>query len=46
MIDKNLRILQVNLNKSAQATVSALQVAVELAIDLIVVQKPWLVPSQ
>jgi hypothetical protein len=46
MIDKNLRILQVNLNKSAQATESALQVAVELAIDLIVVQEPWLVPSQ
>ena len=46
MIDKNLRILQVNLNRSAQATESALQVAVELAIDLIVVQEPWLVPSQ
>jgi hypothetical protein len=46
MLDKNLRILQANLNKSAQATESALQVAVELAIDLVVVQEPWLVPSQ
>jgi hypothetical protein len=46
MLDNNLRILQVNLNRSAQATESALQVAVELAIDLIVVQEPWLVPSQ
>ncbi|KAF1940233.1 hypothetical protein EJ02DRAFT_456175, partial [Clathrospora elynae] len=46
MVDKSyLKILQVNLNKSAEATESALQTAVELAIDLIVVQEPWLVPS-
>lgn len=45
MLDKtNLRILQVNLNKSPQATESALQVCVDLAIDLLVVQEPWLVP--
>ena len=36
----NLRILQINLNKSVQATESALQVAVELAIDLVIVQEP------
>ena len=43
MLDtNNLRILQINLNKSVQATESALQVAVELAIDLVIVQEPWL----
>ena len=46
MVDNSLRILQVNLNRSAQATESALQVAVELAIDLVAVQEPWLVHSQ
>jgi hypothetical protein len=47
MLDNNnLRILQVNLNKSAHATESALHTAVDLAIDLLVVQEPWLVPSQ
>jgi hypothetical protein len=47
MLDNNnLRILQVNLNKSAHATESALQTAVDLAIDLLVVQEPWLVPPQ
>jgi hypothetical protein len=45
MLDKhNLRILQVNLTKSPQATESALQVCVDLAVDLLVVQEPWLVP--
>ena len=47
MLDNNnLRIIHVNLNKSAYATESALQTAVDLAIDLLVVQEPWLVPSQ
>jgi hypothetical protein len=47
MLDKNnLRILQVNLNKSPQATESALQVCVDLAVDLLVVQEPWLAPLQ
>jgi hypothetical protein len=46
MSAKPLRILQVNLNKSAPATEGALQVAVELDIDLLVVQEPWLTPSQ
>ena len=43
MMENNLRVLQVNLNKSAQATESTLQSAVERAIDLIIVQEPWLV---
>ena len=47
MLDNNnLRILHVNLNKSAHATESALQTAVHMASDLLVVQEPWLVPSQ
>ena len=33
-----------NLNCSAIATESALQVAVELKIDLLVVQEPWVTP--
>jgi hypothetical protein len=44
MISSSLRILQVNLNRSAPATESALQVAIELKIDLIIVQEPWLTP--
>lgn len=44
MLD-NLRILQANLNKSPQATESTLQLAVELAIDLVIVQEPALYSS-
>lgn len=43
MLDNNLRIIQANLNKSYIATESTLQVAIELSIDIIVVQEPWLV---
>lgn len=46
MMDHNLRILQVNLNRSPMATEHTLQLAVELAIDLIVIQEPWLVNPQ
>jgi len=42
MISSSTRVLQVNLNRSAQATESALQIAVELKIDLVVVQEPWI----
>jgi endonuclease/exonuclease/phosphatase (EEP) superfamily protein YafD len=41
MISSSLRVLQVNLNRSAPATESALQIAIELKIDLIIVQEPW-----
>ena len=40
------KVLQVNLNRSAPATESALQVAIELNIDLIVVQEPWITPKE
>ena len=43
MISSNTKVLQVNLNKSAAATESALQLAIELKVDIIVVQEPWLV---
>ena len=43
MLDNNLRILQANLNKSQIPTESTLQRAIELSIDIIVVQEPWLV---
>ena len=42
MISSSTRVLQVNLNRSAQATESALQIAVELKIDLVVIQEPWI----
>ena len=38
----NIRILQVNLNKSITATESTLQLAVELKADIIAIQEPWL----
>jgi hypothetical protein len=40
MISSSIRVLQVNLNRSAPATESALQIAIELKIDLIIVQEP------
>jgi hypothetical protein len=42
MISSTIRVLQVNLNRSAPATESALQIAVELKIDIVVVQEPWI----
>lgn len=46
MINSNIRVLQVNLNRSAEATESALQLAVELKIDLLVIQEPWILPRR
>ena len=43
VFSKSLRVLQVNLNRSLEATESALQVAIEQNIDLIIIQEPWLV---
>jgi ribonuclease HI len=45
MINSSIRVLQVNLNKSQAATESALQVAIETRVDLILVQEPWLYTS-
>ena len=42
MLGHPLRIIQVNLNKSSPATEATLQAAVEMAVDLLVVQEPWL----
>jgi Reverse transcriptase (RNA-dependent DNA polymerase)/Endonuclease-reverse transcriptase len=41
MISSSIKVLQVNLNRSAPATESVLQIAIELKIDLIIVQEPW-----
>lgn len=41
---ENIKILQVNLNKSLHATESTLQLAVELKVDIIAVQEPWIAP--
>jgi ribonuclease HI len=41
----NLKILQVNLNKSTTATESTLQLAIELKANIIAVQEPWLAPT-
>jgi hypothetical protein len=40
MIYSNTRILQVNLNRSQAATENTLQIAIELKIDIIIVQEP------
>jgi ribonuclease HI len=42
MIGYPTKILQVNLNRSQQATESALQLALELKVDLLLVQEPWI----
>ena len=44
MISTSIKVLQVNLNKSSIATESALQLAIELKVDLALVQEQWLVP--
>ena len=44
MISTGIKVLQINLNKSSIATESALQLAIELKVDLVLVQEPWLVP--
>jgi hypothetical protein len=42
MISLSIRVLQVNLNRSQFAIESALQLAIESNIDLILVQEHWL----
>jgi putative NIF3 family GTP cyclohydrolase 1 type 2 len=46
MISTNTRIIQVNLNRSLAATESVLQLAIELKIDLILVQEPWIISER
>jgi hypothetical protein len=41
MLGSSIKILQVNLNRSAPATESALETAIELKADLLVIQEPW-----
>lgn len=45
MKDNKLRILQINLNRSIEATESVLQLAIEMKIDIIAVQEPWILGS-
>jgi hypothetical protein len=44
-LSSSIKVLQVNLNRSAQATESALQLAIEAGTDILLVQEPWLVPD-
>jgi Endonuclease-reverse transcriptase len=44
-MNSSTKVLQVNLNRSSIATESALQVAIELKVDILVVQEPWLAPN-
>lgn len=41
----DIKILQINMNKSQPATENTLQVATELGVDLIFIQEPWLIPK-
>jgi hypothetical protein len=43
MISTSTQVIQVNLNRSSAATESVLQLAIELKIDLILVQEPWII---
>jgi hypothetical protein len=43
-MNKPIRVLQVNLNRSAPATESTFEIAIELNIDIIAVQEPWVFP--
>ena len=45
MISSSIKVLQINLNRSQIATKSALEVAIELKADLIIVQEPWITPG-
>ena len=45
MISDNTRIIQVNLNRSQAATENTLQLAIELKVDIIVVQEPFITRS-
>jgi hypothetical protein len=45
MIESNLKVLQINANRSSPATEGALEYARDLGIDLIAVQEPWIVTS-
>ncbi|KYG40511.1 hypothetical protein M433DRAFT_160320 [Acidomyces richmondensis BFW] len=42
MLERNLKILQINVNRSSLATEGALEYARDLDIDLIAVQEPWI----
>jgi hypothetical protein len=42
MIGSNTKILQVNLNRSLLATESAIQIAIELKVDILFIQEPWI----
>ncbi|KYG40332.1 hypothetical protein M433DRAFT_160571 [Acidomyces richmondensis BFW] len=43
MLERNLKILQINVNRSSLATEGALEYARDLDIDLIAVQEPWII---
>ena len=44
-LNTSIKVLQVNLNRSALATESALDLAVGLGVDIIAVQEPWVFPK-
>ncbi|KYG39908.1 hypothetical protein M433DRAFT_161156 [Acidomyces richmondensis BFW] len=45
MLERNLKIFQINVNRSSLATEGALEYARDLDIDLIAVQEPWITTS-
>jgi hypothetical protein len=40
-MDYNIKTMQINLNRSAPATESALNLAIELGVHIIAIQEPW-----
>ena len=46
MLGKTLRIMQANLNRSVEATETALELAVRENVDLLAIQEPWMLHKQ
>lgn len=41
MINKSLKIISINANKSSPPTENALQIAIERGTDILLIQEPW-----
>ena len=46
MIDTTIRIVQANLNRSIEATETALEIAVKENVDILAIQEPWMLHKE
>ena len=42
----DLKVLQINVNRSSATTESCLQLAIEKKIDLLLIQEPWIISKE